>query len=159
MALVAATLALLSGIGAARGQDMEPHAYSAVPINTNFLIANYTRTTGSASLDPSLPITDVKGSINTAALGYDRSFDLFGTTASAAFLVPYFGGQVSGRVFTQGEQVSRSGLGDLTLRFTDNFIGNPAMGPKEFAERKPTTTVGASLVVLAPTGDYNPQHL
>ncbi len=138
---------------------MEPRAYSAVPIDTNFLIANYQRLTGSVSLDPSLPITGVKASINTGTLAYDRTFDLFGTTASAALAVPYFNGEVSGEVFTEGEQVTRSGLGDFRLRFTDNFIGNPALSPKAFAERKPTTTAGASLTVVAPTGDYDPNNL
>jgi len=150
---------LLSTMGAARGQDMEPHAYSAVPIDTNFLIGSYVRTTGSVSLDPSLPITDVKASINTGLLGYERTFDLFGTTGSAALLLPYFEGEVSGKVFTEGQEVTRSGLGDIALRFTDNFIGNPAQTAKAFAGRKPTTTVGASLTILAPTGDYNPAHL
>jgi hypothetical protein len=159
MAAVAVALSLLFETGSARGQDMEPHAYSAVPINTNFLIANYQRITGSVSLDASLPISGVKASINEGSLAYDRTFDLFGTTASAALSVPYYNGQVSGQVFTEGQQVFRSGLGDLKFRFTDNFIGNPALSPKEFAERKPTTTVGASLVVSAPTGDYDPAHL
>jgi hypothetical protein len=142
---------------------MEPRAYSAVPIDTNFLIGNYARTTGSASLDPSLPITNVKASINTGTLAYDRTFDLFGDTASAAIIVPYFQGDVSGQLstegFSEGKQVSRSGLGDLRLRFTANFLGNPALSPTEFAKRKPTTTAGASLTVVAPTGDYNPAHL
>jgi hypothetical protein len=154
-----AVVLLLAIVGAARGQDMEPHAYSATPINTNFLIANYTRTTGGVSLDASLPITDVKASINIGALAYDRTFDLFGDTASAAIIVPYLQGQVTGKVFTEGREVTRFGVGDIRLRFTDNFIGNPAQSPKEFAERTPTTTVGASLTILAPTGDYNPAHL
>jgi hypothetical protein len=145
--------------GAAWGQDMEPRTYSAVPIDTNFLIANYVRTTGSVSLDPSLPITGVKASINTGTLAYDRTFDLFGTTASAALAVPYFEGEVSGEVFTQGKQVSRSGLGDFRLRFTDNFLGNPALSAKAFAERKPTTTAGVSLTIITPTGDYDPNNL
>lgn len=143
----------------AQGQEMEPHAYSATPVDTNFLIANYLRTTGSVSLDPSLPITGVKAAINTGTLAYDRSFGLLGTTASAAIAVPYFQGEVSGQVFTEGKQVTRSGLGDVHLRLTDNFIGNPAVSAKGFAERTPTTTVGASLIVAAPTGDYDSSRL
>jgi len=159
MTAVAAALALLSIVGAACAQDMEPRAYSAVPTGTNFLIASYVRTTGSASLDTSLPISGVQASINTGILGYVRSFDMFGTTATAGIAVPYFDGEVRGQVFTQGERVFRSGLGDIRFRFTDNFIGNPALSQKEFAERTPTTTAGASLIVVAPTGDYNPSHL
>lgn len=158
-AAIAAAILFLFDMGRAHGQDMEPRAYSPSPVDTNFLIGHYLRTTGSASLDPSLPVTDVKASINTGTLGYDRTFDLFGQTASAALFAPYFDGELSGKVFTQGMQVSRSGLGDLRLRLTDNFIGNPALSPQEFAERRPTTTAGASLTITAPTGDYNPAHL
>jgi hypothetical protein len=154
----AVVLAVVTG-GTACAQDMEPRAYSAVPIDTNFLIANYLRTTGSAAPDPSLPITNVKASINTGTVAYDRTFDLFGQTGSVAIAVPYYQGAVSGQVFTQGREVTRSGLGDLRLRLTANFIGNPARSARQFAERAPTTTVGASLAVLAPTGDYNPEHL
>ncbi len=145
--------------GEACAQDMEPRAYSASPIDTNFLLASYLRTTGAVSLDPALPISNVKASINTALLGYDRTFGLFGQTASAAIVIPYFEAQVSGDVFDASQQVSRKGLGDIRFRITDNFIGNPALTPAAFAEREPTTTAGASLTVTAPTGDYNPQHL
>jgi Putative MetA-pathway of phenol degradation len=158
LAILAAVL-LVSCVGGAWGQDMEPRAYSAVPIDANFLIANYQRMTGSVSLDPSLPITGVKASINTGTLAYDRTFDLFGTTASAALAVPYVNGEVSGQVFTEGKEVARSGLGDFRVRFTDNFIGNPALSAKAFAERKPAATAGVSLTVVAPTGDYDPNNL
>jgi hypothetical protein len=66
---------------------------------------------------------------------------------------------VSGDVGEQSRKVSRRGLGDIALRFTTNFIGSPALTPPEFALREPSTTLGASFVVLAPTGDYNPLHL
>jgi len=143
----------------ADAQDMEARAYSAVPIDTNFLIGGYERTTGSVSLDPSLPIQGIQASINTGLIAYDRTFDLFGQAASAAILIPYFQAQVSGKVFDAPNQVTRKGLGDIRVRFTENLIGNPAQTPAEFAQREPSTTLGVSLTVDAPTGDYNPQHL
>lgn len=45
------------------------------------------------------------------------------------------------------------------LRFTENLFGSPALMPDEFAQREPTTTLGVSLTVLAPTGDYDSAHL
>jgi hypothetical protein len=158
-AIVVATIVLLAGTSGARAQDMEPRAYSAVPIDTNFLIGSYQRITGDAALDTSLPITNVKASINSGVLAYDRTFDLFGQTGSAAIVLPYFDGNLSGNVGNEGKQVSRKGLGDLGFRFTENLIGNPALTPAEFAQREPTATLGASVVVVAPTGDYNSLHL
>jgi hypothetical protein len=109
----------------ARAQDMEPRAYSASPVDANFLLASYLRTTDAVSLDPALPIANIKASINTGILGYDRTFDLFGQTASAAIVIPYFQADVSGDVFESSKQVSRQGLGDIRLRITENLIGIP----------------------------------
>jgi len=157
--ILIAVVGLIFGIGGAHAQDMEPRAFSASPIDTNFLIANYSRVTGGVSVDASLPITGVKGTINGGFLGYDRTFDLFGQTGSAAILLPYVQADFKGEVQEQAREVTRSGLGDLKLRFTENLIGNPAMTPEEFAEREPVTTLGVSFVIAAPTGDYNSAHL
>jgi len=154
-----AAIALLSGIVGADAQELEPRAYSAAPVGTNFLIGGYARTTGDVSLVPSIPLTDVRASINTGLLAYSRTFDLLGRTASAGFLLPYTSALVSGNVGEQGRQVTRNGPGDLRLRVTANLYGNPAVTPAEFAQRQPTTTIGSALTIIAPTGDYNPQHL
>ncbi|MGO8920195.1 MAG: transporter [Stellaceae bacterium] len=157
-AVLLAAVCLLPGTRA-HAQELEPRAYSPAPIGTNFLVAGYTRTTGGVSLVPSIPVTGVEASINTGLLGYDRTFGLAGRTASAGVLLPYVNGDLSGQVGEQGRQISRSGLGDLALRFTANLYGDPALTPAEFARREPTTTIGAALTIVAPTGDYNPQHL
>jgi hypothetical protein len=151
--------ALLFIAPAVRAQDMEPRAYSAAPIGTNFLVAGYLRTTGGISLDPSLPISNVKGTINTATLGYDRTFDFFGETARIALVVPYFDAGFSGSVQETGREVSRDGIGDIRLRFATNIVGGAALSPAEFTKRTPSSALGASLTVIAPTGDYNPSHL
>ena len=156
---VIAAFIFMLGTGLASAQDMEPRSYSAAPIDTNFLIGSYQRTTGDVALDASLPVSDVRASINAGILAYDRTFDLFGHTASVAIVLPYFQGNLSGNVGSRGKQVTRKGLGDLAVRFTENLIGNPALTPAEFARREPTTTLGVGLAVVAPTGDYNSQHL
>jgi hypothetical protein len=138
---------------------MEPRAYSAVPIDTNFLLGSYLRTTGTVPVDPTLPIANVKISVNSGVLGYDRTFNLMGQAASVAILLPYFQGEISADVFGIREQVSRQGFGDIRIRIAENLIGNPALTPSEFALRQPATTLGVSLTVTAPTGDYDPRHL
>jgi len=120
----------------ARAQEMEPRSYSAVPIDTNFLIASYQRTTGDVGLDPSLPIANVKAAIDSGILAYNRTFDLFGQTGSAAIVMPYFQANLSGDVGAEGRQISREGWGDFAFRFTENLIGSPALTPAEFARRR-----------------------
>jgi hypothetical protein len=155
-----AAVAAMLWVGGAGAQDLEPRAYSASPIGTNFVLGSYLRTTGSASIDPSLPITGVEATINIGLLGYQRTFvGLFDHTASAAILLPYVYGDLMGQVEQQSAHITRSGLGDLVLRFTQNILGSPALTPEEFARGPPATTLGASLAVVAPTGDYDSTHL
>jgi hypothetical protein len=73
--------------------------------------------------------------------------------------MPYFQANLSGDVSAEGRQISRDGWGDFAFRFTKNLIGSPALTPAEFAQRTPTTTLGVSVAVVAPTGDYNSQYL
>jgi hypothetical protein len=149
----------LCGSGGADAQELEPRAYSPSPIGTNFLIANYTRSSGSVSTDAELPISNVQATINIGALGYSRTFGLFGQTASAAILLPYLSGDISGVVGEQAMQVTRSGLGDLRLRFAQSLLGSPALTPGAFERYEQGTSVGSSVTVVAPTGHYNPAHL
>ena len=157
--LLVAVLGLVSATHRAHAQDMEPRAYSASPIDTNFLVATYAHVAGAASLDPALPIANVRGIVGTGLIGYDRTFDLFGNQASAAILVPAVKAHLRGDVFDAGREITRLGAGDILMRVTENLIGSPALTPVEFMQRTPTTTAGISLTAVAPTGDYNPQHL
>jgi hypothetical protein len=154
-----AAIVLMLICAGARAQDLEPRAYSAAPVGTNFAVLNYTRLDGDVLTDPSLPIKNVQAKIDLYVLGYARTFGLAGHTASLGLVVPYARGDISGDVLDDARQVHRAGLGDVRLRFAVNFIGNPAMTPQEFARRTPETTVGASLSVVTPTGQYVPSRL
>ncbi|HVM80067.1 MAG TPA: transporter [Stellaceae bacterium] len=155
--LLAAAAPLLAG--GARGQEMEPRTYAASPIDTNFLILGYAHTSGSVSLVPTIPITGVEATIDSEVLAYSRTFPMFGRTASIGIALPFVEGTVSGNVMESAKQVTRQGMDDIGLRFGINFLGSPALTPAEFARREPRTSIGASLAIFAPTGDYNPNHL
>lgn len=144
---------------AAFAQELEPRAYSPNPTGANFVLLVYGHSSGNFVFDPSVPITDVSAKVNQSALFYGRTFGLFGRSASAAVQLPYVWGNVEGDVFEERRSVYRSGLGDLRLRLTSNLVGGPALAPREFAQRRPRTTLGASLVVIAPTGQYDPSKL
>jgi hypothetical protein len=140
-------------------QEMEPRTYSAVPIGTNFVVLDYARSSGGFSFDPSLPIANAQAKINTWSIGYSHSFGIAGHTASVAVSVPYANAHVTGDVKGLPEQAYRSGLGDVRFRLAVNLLGDPALTPEEFARRSPTTIVGASVSVVAPTGQYVPSRL
>jgi len=152
---------MLSGVIAtvASGQEMEPRSYSPAPVGTQFIFASYGHQTGDVLLDSSLPLKDVKVAFNAGTFAYGRTFSLFGRQANLAAVFPYIWGTAQGTVFEDQVKVRRSGGGDVRVRFSALLKGGDAVRPAEFATRKPTTVVGASVSVVIPTGQYDPQRL
>ena len=143
----------------AAAQEMEPRAYSPAPTGTQFVVLAYAYQSGDVLLDSSLPLEDVRVNLNAASIGYGRTFNLAGRQASVAILAPYIWGKAQGTVFEDEVRVARSGGGDLRVRFATLFKGGKALRPKEFAERKPETIIGASVSIVMPTGQYDPARL
>jgi hypothetical protein len=140
-------------------QALEPRAYSPSPTGTNFFLVSYGRSTGGVLFDPSLPVTDVDARLNIGALAYGRTFGVFDHAASATLAVPYVVGEISGNVGETQRSISQSGMADTKLRLAMNIIGGPALTPAEFAQHTPQTTLGASLSIEAPAGQYDPNKL
>ena len=140
-------------------QDLEPRAYSPNPTGANFVMLAYARTTGDVVFDPSLPFSDVEAKVNGAVLLYGRTFGLFGRSAAATLIGSYVWGTMSGNVGEEFRSIRRSGLADAKARLSVNLVGGPALAPREFAQRRPRTTLGASLIAVAPAGQYDPAKL
>ena len=149
----AAVLALAAS-SIAHGQTMEPLSYTNSPIGLNFLIAGYTYQTGSVLVDPSLPVQNVKATVDSEFLAYSRIIDCWGQSGSLALVAPYARVSASGDVLEQRRTVERSGVGDLTLRLSVNLRGAPALSLREFAGYHQDLIIGVSLVVTAPSGQY-----
>jgi hypothetical protein len=156
-----AALMALSAIwaGATHAQEIEPRAYSPSPSGVNFLLAVAGHSQGGVLTDPSLPVTDIEAEIDALAFGYGRTFDVAGHSANVALALPYINVEASGNIGEQRATVTREGLGDAKLRLAVNLIGAPAMTPREFAQREPRTTLGFSMSVNLPTGEYFPDKL
>jgi hypothetical protein len=157
--LLAGSLLAALASGRAAAQSLEPRAYSPNPVGANFALAAYAYQTGDVVFDASLPFSDVTADLNSASLGYVRTFGLFGRSASAALAVPYVWGSVEGNVQEEFRRVTRSGFADLQSRLSVNLLGGPALTPAEFAARPPATALGFTLVTVAPTGEYFPDRL
>lgn len=149
----------LAAVRPGAAQQLEPRAYAAAPVGANFVGVGYMYSSGDVLVDPALPLEDVSVRVNFAIPFYLRTFGLFGHTASAGIVWPYVRGTVEGDVFEERRRADRSGLADVSCRLAVNLAGDPALSPREFAARRPSTTVGASLVVTAPTGQYDPARL
>ncbi len=144
---------------ASRAQELEPRAYSPSPAGFNIALVADTYNFGDLTFDPSLPVTDASAEINASVLGYVRTMDLAGRSANFGFGLPYVVGNLRGNYLGEPVTAYRSGLGDPRLRLAVNLYGAPAMTMKEFAARELKLLVGASLVVSAPLGQYDPTKL
>jgi hypothetical protein len=146
---------MMSAAGTALAQDLEPRAYAASPIGANFVVVAGGRSAGDVLVDPSLPVEDVRATVNSIALGGGTTFAFFGRTALILAAFPYAWAEASGRVGETTAGVSRSGLADPRAKFSVNLVGGLALTPAEFARAKRPTIVGVSVSALAPLGQYD----
>jgi hypothetical protein len=140
-------------------QQMEPRAYSNVPIGINFALTGYAYSSGDVLTDPSLPAEGVNAKVHTLVAGYSRSLAIAGKSAQLTAIVPYARLSVDGLVDGQPASVSRSGIGDPLLRFALNLYGAPALSLAEFSGYRQKSIVGVSLAVSAPWGEYDASRL
>jgi hypothetical protein len=144
---------------AAHAQDLEPRAYSPNPVGINFVVLGLGHSTGNVLLDPSLPVTDVDARLTAGLAGFGRTFGLFDRSASVAFVVPYVDANVSGSIGEERRVAERLGFGDPRLRLALNLMGGEALTPAQFAKRKPRRSLGASVVIVPPLGEYDSTKL
>jgi outer membrane putative beta-barrel porin/alpha-amylase len=159
--LSVAGLALVLSLwpGSLASQELEPRAYSVSPVKTNFVVLSNVYAAGDLTFDPSLPVEEASANINTAVAGYFRSMNVLGRSGNFTVVVPYSSGILQGLLAGEFTEARRSGLRDPTVRFAVNLYGAPAMGLKEFASWQRKTVIGASVVVVAPLGQYDPAKL
>ena len=153
-----AALLLFGSAVPAFGQEFEPRAYSASPVDTSYAVVTYTNSKGSVSLDPSLPLSDVHASIGTIGFSFTHTFRLGRRTGSWAIALPYVSGNATGTAHGMPGSLTRDGFPDARARLGINLLGR-ALTPAEFARRKPSTTFGVSATLVAPTGTYDPARL
>jgi hypothetical protein len=150
---------ILAGATVARAQDIEPRAYSNAPVGVNFLVGGYVYTRGSLPTDPSIPLTDSQLTTSSAVLAYGHVFELWGQSAKVNVVAPY--GWLAGNAVFDGQPIQRSvdGLADTAARISVNFFGAPAMDLQKFRHYQQDLILGASLIVTAPTGQYDSSRL
>lgn len=150
---VAAILSVAAG--SALAQSIEPRSLSAAPTGVNFALVGYSFTSGGLSFDPAIPIDDASLRIHGPAFAYARTFGLIGRPAKVDVILPV--GVLSGDATFNGDPVRRdvSGIFDPLFRLSVIFTGAKAMTPAEFRNYNPDLTVGASVQVSAPLGQYD----
>ena len=142
-------------------QDLTPRTYWPAPEGTRVLVVGYARQTGDVVTDPTIPITGVDSTIDSAILAYQQTIDLFGRTGNVQLELPYVDGTTTGMVGDASRRRDVSAFGDIAATLTINPLGAPTMSPAEFQQlrQEPRPILGASLKILAPTGEYESDRL
>jgi hypothetical protein len=135
-------------------QDLDPRAYIKVPVHTIVLGLGYGYTYGGVVTDPTLPVKDVDAKIQTVSLGAAYVFGMLHKTAQISANLPWNWAVVTGSVQETAQRVTRSGLGDMRLRYSLLLIGGPAATFAEISKSPSRTILGASLSMTIPTGQY-----
>ena len=145
--------------GTAHAQQLEPRAYSPAPVGLNFLGVGYLFSSGGVVTDPASLIQNVQARVSAVGPYYGRTFGLFGRLANVTVATPFAQAYAHGDVQDVGRSIERSGLLDPQVRLAVNLLGGPALTPLEFRQHRPETTLGASLTVNAPFGEYDSSKL
>jgi Putative MetA-pathway of phenol degradation len=153
------SFSLIVWTSGSNAQDLDPRAYSHVPKDGTVLVTGFAYSSGGVVTDPSIALEDLKASLQMPSLAGVRTFGFFGMTSQVLVALPYAFGQASAKINGQPESVSRNGFSDLRLRWSVLFKGAPALTLPEFRKAPRKTILGASVMVVAPTGQYFEEKL
>lgn len=144
-------------------QEVTPRRWTHLPVNTSFVAPGMAFSEGDVIFDPVLRAENVELERWTTLVAFSHSFALAGQTARVDMIPAWVEESWTGQVDGEPRSLTRSGFGDLNLRFSYNFIGSPALSGKDYVayrqQRGPKTVAGAGLNVIAPTGEYRGDRL
>jgi hypothetical protein len=122
-------------------------------VGANDLEFDYTYARANASIDTSLVVGSGTLELNKGDLSYTHNFGVLGHFAWVNATVPY--ASLSGSVPEDNISGSSTGFGDSSLELAGLLMGGEALSAAELATRERTMSVGVSLTVTVPTGQYN----
>jgi hypothetical protein len=126
-------------------------------VGLNQLEVTYAYSQTNTSIDPAIVIAGAKLNLNQTSIGYTRYFSLFHRMAWVEPSIPI--AVLNGSISGTNVSGSVSGAGDSNYEMAVLLKGGPALSVAQFTKYKPTTTVGVSLAVTAPTGLYSPDKV
>jgi len=159
-AAAAGAVLLLAGLPPRlQAQDLSPRAYLITPLRSNAVTVGDVFNDGDLHFEGTVPITGATGRMNMPNVTLYHSLGVFGRSANVTATLAYGVGNFEGNAFGAETEIYRSGLFDSVFRFSVNLKGAPAMSLGDFSKWQQKTLIGASLKVIAPTGQYDPTKL
>ncbi|HXW74909.1 MAG TPA: transporter [Steroidobacteraceae bacterium] len=138
-------------------QFTDPRTYTLSPVGINELELDYAYAQTNASLDTPVVVAGAHVEANEVLVSYTYKFGVLGHLAWVEAIVPFASlrGSISGTDISG----STTGTGDSSLQLAVLLKGGQALSAGQFAKYVPSTTLGVSLTVTAPTGKYNADRL
>lgn len=157
--LLLAVPLLTVGAAGARAQEIEPRAFSNIPVGVNSLTASCGLSSGGLVSHGSLPLDDADLRTDALVAAYARGIAVGGRSGKVDAIVPF--AWVSGSAEHAGEPARRSvsGFGDPRVHISLNLFGAPALSVRELAAYRQDTIVGVSVQVSVPAGQYDGTRL
>lgn len=149
----------MAGAAPLAAQDLAPRAYVITALHSNAVTITWGFFNGGVNFNGTVPIANAMGTYYVPTLTYYHSLNFFNRSANFTASLPYGVGNFRGDVSGQTQAVYRSGLLDAIFRISVNLLGGRAMRPNEMANWKQKRLLGASLKVVAPTGQYSATKL
>ena len=140
-------------------QELSPRAYIITPVHLNAITLTWSFYDGAVDFNGVYPYSGTTGVYHVPVFSYYHAFSLFGRSANVVASLPYGVGHFEGTLNGTNQSIYRSGLLDLTARLSVNLYGGKAMPVQEFVTWKQKKLLGASLKIVAPTGQYKPNAL
>jgi Putative MetA-pathway of phenol degradation len=138
----------------ASSQELEARAYAPNPVGARFLVMSFSHSDGDVLLDASSPIENFAISADSLTTGFGGTFAIADRVASVAIAAPYVDATATGLLNGVPERRNRAGFGDLRLRVTLSVLPGSAQALADFMRAPPDRTLGVSVVINAPTGEY-----
>ena len=136
-------------------QELSPRAYIITPIHSNAITLTWSFYDGAVDFNGVYPYSGTTGVYHVPVLSYYHAFSFCGRSANVSASLPYGVGHFEGIANGTDQSIYRSGLLDLSARLSVNLYGGKAMPVQEFVNWKQKRLLGASLKIVAPTGQYN----
>ena len=130
-----------------------------MPVNTTLLGIGIGYSEGGVLTDPSLPIQNLEATLLMPSILGGYVFDAFGKTSQFSAALPFAWAEATALINGSPAETSRTGFGDVRMRYSMLLMGGDAAKLPEFAKAERKTILGASLSMIAPTGQYDNQKL
>lgn len=144
-------------------QVLEPRRWTHLPTGLNIVGIGTGATLGDIYFDPVLQIEDGDFDLYSFGASYIRTFEWLGKSTRVDFSVPYGYGRWEGIVAGEYASTRRHGFGDPKIRLSMNLLGAPPLRGKAYmeylAQNRNNTSLGVSLTVTLPFGEYYPEYL